>query len=224
MPVYLPPPSPPARSPLIPEPPPPAIRPEAPDAAPPPVLAGAIPAPRIQTNLFARLDMPAAASAGPMLPVHTGTFAGPGGSAPAARRRGVGNAGFDSLAAAAPAAPASRPAVRSAAFDPPAAASPPAPPKSALAGPATPVEILDKPNPSYTEEARRLRIEGDVLLSVRFRAAGSVEVLAVLHGLGHGLDEQAAEAARRIRFRPALSGGVPVDTEATLRVSFRLAF
>jgi TonB family protein len=221
--VYLPPPPRPARPQPIPAPPQPAIRLQAPDAAPPPVLSGTIPEPRIQTDVFARLDMAAGSGAGPILPVHTGSFAGPGELAREARRRGVADAGFGSLEAG-PAASASRAVVRSTSFDPPAAAAPPAPPKSAPAGLSTPVEILDKPNPSYTDVARRLHIEGDVLLSVRFRAAGSVEVLAILHGLGYGLDEQAAEAARRIRFRPALSGGVAVDTEATLRVSFRLAF
>lgn len=86
------------------------------------------------------------------------------------------------------------------------------------------VVIVEKPRPEYTEEARRLRIEGEVLLDVLFAAGGEVEVLRVRRGLGHGLDEKAVEAARRIRFRPAQAGGRAVDSQATVRVAFQLAF
>ncbi len=87
----------------------------------------------------------------------------------------------------------------------------------------TPVEILSKPNPIYTDEARQLRIEGEVLLKVLFSASGHVEVLQTVRGLGHGLDEAAARAAERIRFRPAQQDGQPVDSAAILHVVFQLA-
>jgi len=87
----------------------------------------------------------------------------------------------------------------------------------------TGVEILSKPKPVYTEEARGLRIEGDVVLEVTFLASAQVLVLGVVEGLGHGLDQAAIEAAKKIRFTPARRSGQAVDHTATLRVVFRLA-
>jgi TonB family protein len=84
------------------------------------------------------------------------------------------------------------------------------------------LEILHKPRPAYTEEARKLGIEGDVVLEVWFGANGLVRVGRVLRGLGHGLDEQAARAATDILFRPATERGQPVDTRATVRIEFQL--
>ncbi len=89
--------------------------------------------------------------------------------------------------------------------------------------PVTPVEILYKPNPVYTEEGRRLKVEGEVKLQVIFTATGKVEVLRVLEGLGHGLDEAAVRAAERIRFKPAKREGQAIDSGATLRIIFQLA-
>jgi TonB family protein len=85
------------------------------------------------------------------------------------------------------------------------------------------VEILSRPKPIYTEEARGLRLEGDVVLNVVFEAAGVLRILDVAQGLGHGLDEAAIDAARKIRFNPARRDGAPVDYAAKLRVVFRLA-
>jgi TonB family protein len=86
------------------------------------------------------------------------------------------------------------------------------------------VEILFKPRPAYTGEARRLRIEGDVVLEVAFTAAGEVRVLRLIRGLGHGLDEAARDAARQIRFRPATRDGAPVDATAAVHIVFELAY
>ncbi|HEX5110035.1 MAG TPA: energy transducer TonB [Vicinamibacterales bacterium] len=85
-----------------------------------------------------------------------------------------------------------------------------------------PVEVLYKPTPSYTEEARTKGIEGEVALEVNFTADGQVQVLRVVRGLGHGLDEMARRAAEQIRFRPATSNGTPVDFRANLTIVFRL--
>ena len=86
-----------------------------------------------------------------------------------------------------------------------------------------PVEIVFKPTPEYTEEARSARIEGTVSLELEFTAAGDVRVLRVVRGLGHGLDEAAQRAALRIRFSPAQSDGRPVDSRATVHITFRLS-
>lgn len=85
-----------------------------------------------------------------------------------------------------------------------------------------PVEVIYKPAPAYTDEARSLKLEGDVLLEVQFRASGQVRVLRVITGLGHGLDEAATRAAERIQFKPARSASGPVDFQTIVHITFRL--
>ena len=87
----------------------------------------------------------------------------------------------------------------------------------------TPAEVLSKPNPLYTEEARKMRIEGEVLLEVVFESGGKVHVNRVIRGLGHGLDEAAIHAAEEIHFKPALRDGQPSDSTAVLHIVFQLA-
>jgi TonB family protein len=88
----------------------------------------------------------------------------------------------------------------------------------------TPVEITFKPNPVYTAEARSLKLEGEVLLEMSFGANGTLQVNRVVRGLGHGLDEAAITAAQKIRFKPALRNGQPVDSTAIVHVLFQLAY
>ncbi len=87
----------------------------------------------------------------------------------------------------------------------------------------TPAEVLSKPTPAYTEEARQQKIEGEVLLEVVFSASGDVRVVRVVHGLGHGLDEAAIHAAQQIRFKPAQRGGRAVDSTGKLHIIFQLS-
>jgi TonB family protein len=95
----------------------------------------------------------------------------------------------------------------------------------AASGPATtPVEITFKPQPVYTEEARGLKLEGEVLLEVLFEANGTLHVNRVVRGLGHGLDEAAIAAANKMRFKPALRIGQPVDSTAVVHVTFQMAY
>ena len=95
--------------------------------------------------------------------------------------------------------------------------------KSSAPPPLTPVEVIEKPDPQYTQEARSLKIEGEVHLKVVFQADGRVQVLQVVRGLGHGLDEAAETAARKIRFKPAERDGRRCDQEATVHIVFQLA-
>jgi TonB family protein len=88
----------------------------------------------------------------------------------------------------------------------------------------TPVELLEKPKPVYTEEGRSLKIEGDVALDVVFQANGTVLVTKVVSGLGHGLDEAATRAATQIKFKPAKRDNQNVDFPARIRIQFRLAY
>jgi TonB family protein len=89
---------------------------------------------------------------------------------------------------------------------------------------ATPVEITFKPNPVYTDEARSMKLQGEVLLEVSFSADGTLQVNRVVRGLGHGLDEAAVAAANKIRFKPALRSGQPIDSTAVVHVTFQLAY
>ena len=88
---------------------------------------------------------------------------------------------------------------------------------------ALPVQILSKPTPSYTADARAARVEGEVLLEVEFSASGKLHVLRVVRGLGHGLDESAIRAAEQIHYKPATRGGAPIDSTATLHIVFQMA-
>lgn len=87
----------------------------------------------------------------------------------------------------------------------------------------TPAEILSKPTPIYTEEARSKKIEGEVLLEVVLEASGKIRVLKVVRGLGHGLDDAAVRAAEQIRFKPAMRDGQPSDSTAVLHIIFQIA-
>jgi TonB family protein len=87
-----------------------------------------------------------------------------------------------------------------------------------------PVEILVKPRPEYTDEARKQRIEGEVLVRVSFSATGEVRVIEVIRGLGYGLNENAIRAAEQIRFKPAQRSGQSIDSTAIVHIVFQLAY
>jgi TonB family protein len=87
-----------------------------------------------------------------------------------------------------------------------------------------PVQILQKPRPAYSPEARIAQIEGEVVIEAVFTAEGEVRVIRVVQGLGHGLDENAVAAARAIRFAPARRDRRPIDMNGIVRISFQLAY
>jgi len=87
----------------------------------------------------------------------------------------------------------------------------------------TPVEITYKPRPVYTDEARKMHVQGEVLLEVMFTASGELKIQRVVRGLGHGLDEAAQRAAGQIRFKPARRDGQPYDSVALVHINFELA-
>jgi TonB family protein len=87
----------------------------------------------------------------------------------------------------------------------------------------TPPVVISEPKARYTAEAQEARVQGEVTLKVRFLASGQVEVIGVVNGLGHGLDEEARHVAESIRFKPALRNGQPVDHTTLIHVTFQLA-
>jgi TonB family protein len=84
--------------------------------------------------------------------------------------------------------------------------------------------LTAKPKPDYTDEARRLHVEGDVILRVRVEANGAVQILDLVSGLGHGLDESAKRAILASKFEPATDGnGQAIASIVVVTVSFQLA-
>ena len=84
-----------------------------------------------------------------------------------------------------------------------------------------PVPIY-KVEPEYSEEARKAKFSGSVLLSVVIDANGNTRDIKVIRPLGLGLDEKAIEAVSKWRFRPAMKNGHPVAVQAQVDVNFRL--
>jgi TonB family protein len=82
--------------------------------------------------------------------------------------------------------------------------------------------ILYREKAKYTEDARRTGVHGTVVLSVVFRVDGAITNIRVIRGLPDGLTEKAIEAARRIRFQPAVRNGAPVSVRGTLEFTFNL--
>jgi TonB family protein len=82
--------------------------------------------------------------------------------------------------------------------------------------------IMLKPEPGYTEEARRANISGVVRLRAVLAFNGQVEHILVLRRLSHGLTEKAVEAARRIKFQPATVNGLPVSQYIVLEYNFNV--
>jgi len=83
-------------------------------------------------------------------------------------------------------------------------------------------ELIWKSEPEYTEEARKVKLQGTVQLRIVVDERGRAESIEVTHGLGLGLDERAVAAVRQWKFKPGMRGGKPVPTVAIIQVSFRL--
>jgi protein TonB len=83
-------------------------------------------------------------------------------------------------------------------------------------------ELLHSEEPEYSEEARKARYSGSVLLAIDVDVNGRVANVRVVKSLGLGLDEKAKEAVLKWRFRPAMAGGRPVTAPAQVQVTFHL--
>jgi len=82
--------------------------------------------------------------------------------------------------------------------------------------------VLVKVEPEFTEEARKARVQGTVVLLVDINERGEVSNIRVRMPLGLGLDEKAIEAVRKWKFKPGTKNGRPVSTPALVEVNFRL--
>ena len=82
--------------------------------------------------------------------------------------------------------------------------------------------LVQKPEPSYTEKARSKGIVGTVVLKAIFSGTGKVVAIRVVRGLPHGLTEKSIEAAKKIKFIPAMKDGKYVSMWIQLEYNFNL--
>jgi len=85
----------------------------------------------------------------------------------------------------------------------------------------TPPTVLSRVEPQYSEEARKARCHGTVVLEAVVKRDGTVDILRVVRGLGFGLDENAVQALKQWRFKPGTKN-VPVDVALNIEVNFNL--
>jgi TonB family protein len=86
----------------------------------------------------------------------------------------------------------------------------------------TKARLISKPEPQYTEDARKNQITGTVVLKVVFASNGSVQNIRTVSGLPYGLTERAIAAARQIKFVPATKDGHQVSMWMQLEYNFNL--
>lgn len=86
----------------------------------------------------------------------------------------------------------------------------------------TKVRLIEKPEPSYSDEAKRNQITGVVILKCIFASDGTVKNIRVVSGLPYGLTEKAIAAARKIKFMPATKDGKNVSMWMQLEYNFNL--
>jgi protein TonB len=82
--------------------------------------------------------------------------------------------------------------------------------------------VLFKVDPEYSEEARKAKYSGTVLLSVIVDTEGKAREIRVVKSLGMGLDEKAIEAVQKWKFKPGMNKGTAVNVRAQIEVNFRL--
>ena len=82
--------------------------------------------------------------------------------------------------------------------------------------------VLMRPEPNYTDDARKNSVAGPVILKAIFSSNGNVVNIRAASSLPNGLTEQAMEAAKKIKFIPALKGGKFVSTTMQLEYHFNL--
>jgi len=91
-----------------------------------------------------------------------------------------------------------------------------------IGGGVSPPSVILKVEPEYSEEARKAKFQGTVVLFVVVDADGKPRDLKVIRPLGLGLDQKAIEAVEKWKFRPGMKDGKPVAVQATIEVNFRL--
>jgi len=91
-----------------------------------------------------------------------------------------------------------------------------------VGGGVSPPTVVSRVEPQYSEEARKARYQGTVVLEAIVRRDGTVDILRVVRSLGFGLDENAIQALKQWHFRPGMKGGIAVDVALNIEVNFNL--
>jgi TonB family protein len=89
-------------------------------------------------------------------------------------------------------------------------------------GGATKPRVIYAPTPPFSDQARKAKVEGTILLTVTVAESGDVADVKVVKGLGSGLDESAIATVRTWKFKPGTQDGSPVKSEINVEVSFHL--
>jgi len=81
------------------------------------------------------------------------------------------------------------------------------------------VSIVD---PKYTDAARRAKVNGSVVVAVAINEEDGVDDVKIVRPLGYGLDQNAMDAARQSKFKPAMRDGKPVPVQIDMAMTFKL--
>jgi protein TonB len=82
--------------------------------------------------------------------------------------------------------------------------------------------LIHEVEPEFSEEARKAKASGNVLVSLWVDDKGNPSHVRVLRGVGMGLDEKAIDAVKQYKFKPAMEGGKPVTVELNVEVNFQI--
>jgi TonB family protein len=99
---------------------------------------------------------------------------------------------------------------------------PPNPLPLRVGGDVRPPMVIHRVEPQYSEEARKVRAQGTVVLEAIIRKDGSVDIVRVVRSIGYGLDASAIEALKQWVFKPGTKNGDPVDIAINIEVNFNL--
>jgi protein TonB len=91
----------------------------------------------------------------------------------------------------------------------------------AIGGSVSAPSVLSRVEPEYSEEARKAKWQGTVVLTLVVDEHGLPQAMKVTRSLGLGLDQKAIEAVSKWRFKPGMKDGKPVPVIATIEVTFR---
>ncbi len=83
-------------------------------------------------------------------------------------------------------------------------------------------QVLFQPEAQFSEEARKAKVSGNVLVYLQVDPTGKPTHIRVIRGIGMGLDEKAIEAVSQYKFKPAMENGKPVTVEMNIEVNFNI--
>jgi protein TonB len=82
--------------------------------------------------------------------------------------------------------------------------------------------LMFAPEPEMSDEAKREKISGNVLVNLLVDENGNPTHVRVRRGTGYGLDEKAVEAVKQYKFKPAMEDGKPVTVSLNVEVNFQI--